>query len=193
MEFSEPKPKSARYRMLIDTYIHRDTTAMGRILADEYTFINDDVGGVATKKQILDSFKSGGDREIISYRRQDDRVRVYGDVAVLTYRYQSQETYKGRENGGDFRVTRIFLRRDGRWQIIGGQETRVSSSEASVRARLIGSWKQVSDEETLPDGRVVRPDEIGFVTWDGTGHMSEQVMRHSTSQVPSDATYLRTL
>lgn len=113
---------------LIAAYIHRDTAALDRILAGEYTFINDDAGGVANKKQILDSFKAGGDREITSYTRQDDQVRMYGDVAVLTYRYQSTETYKGRENGGDFRVTRIFVKRDGRWQTVGGQETRVSGS-----------------------------------------------------------------
>ena len=111
---------------LIAAYIHRDTGTLDRILADEYTFINDDAGGVANKKQILDSFRAGGDREITSYKRQDDHVRMYDDVAVLTYRYQSTETYEGRENGGDFRVTRIFVKRDGRWQAVGGQETKAS-------------------------------------------------------------------
>jgi len=100
---------------LIAAYIHRDTAALDRILADEYTFINDDAGGVVSKKQILDSFRSGGDRETTSYTRQGDHVRWYGDVAVLTYRYHSNETYKGRDAGGDFRVTRIFVKRDGRW------------------------------------------------------------------------------
>jgi ketosteroid isomerase-like protein len=97
---------------LIAAYIHWDTAALDRILADEYTFINDDAGGVVDKKQVLDSFKAGGDRQITSYTRQDDNVRLYGYVAVLTYRYHSAETFKGRENGGDFRVTRIFVKRD---------------------------------------------------------------------------------
>jgi hypothetical protein len=30
---------------LIAAYIHQDTAALDRILADEYTFINDDAGG----------------------------------------------------------------------------------------------------------------------------------------------------
>jgi len=200
---------------LIAAYIHRDTAALDRILADEYTFINDDAGGVANKKQILDGFKAGGDREITSYARRDDQVRMYGDVAVLTYRYQSTETYKGRENGGDFRVTRILVKRDGRWQAVGGQETRVSGSEPSaslpstkttetgfssdqtrktsdIPPRLIGSWRQVSDEEMLPDGSVVQLDEIGLLTYDTSGHMSGQTMRRSepTQKIPSDSTYL---
>lgn len=161
---------------LIDAYIRRDTAAMDRLLGDEYLFINDDEGGVATKKQILDSFKSGGDRKIISYKRQDDRARVYGDVAVLTYRYQSEETYKGQYNGGDFWVTRIFVRRGGRWQIIGGQETRVSPSEETVRDRLIGTWRLVSAENIQPDGSLqpfpeYGPHPIGYLMYDPTGHM----------------------
>jgi hypothetical protein len=184
---------------LISAYIHRDTVTLDRILADEYTFINEDAGGVATKRQILDSFKSGGDRQITSYKRQDDKVRIYGDVAILTYRYQSEETYKGRYNGGDYRVTRILVSRDGQWQMVGGQETKVFDPEpgsGSVTSddaltRLIGSWKQVSDEEVSLDGSVVRLDEVGFATYDASGHMSAQAMRRSaTVQAPSDSIYV---
>jgi ketosteroid isomerase-like protein len=305
---------------LIDAYVHRDTATLDRILADEYTFINDDAGGVVNKKQILDSFRSGGDREITSYIRQDDHVRWYGDVAVLTYRYHSNETYKGQDAGGDFRVTRIFVKREGRWQIVGGQETRVHqqpdfsavtsndehilkqleqdwldayrdgdaekmgriladdfvgrwgdgsttdkrgtvepvrtgaekhsanqlveckvriygdtavvtgiqteqsvlegrdgsgtysytdifvkrhgnwqivASETkhvggqSARERLIGSWKEIFSEETLPDGTVLQLDEVGLVTYDRSGHMSGQTMRRSEpkQRIPSDAIY----
>ena len=66
---------------LIDAYIHKDIAALDRILADEYTFINDD-STVVNKRQTLDSFKSG-DRQITSYKRDDDRVRIYGDAAVM--------------------------------------------------------------------------------------------------------------
>jgi quercetin dioxygenase-like cupin family protein len=66
---------------LIDGYIHRDIATLDRILADEYTFVMDD-GMVADKRQFLESFKSGGDRQITSYKRQDDKVRIYGDVVL---------------------------------------------------------------------------------------------------------------
>jgi ketosteroid isomerase-like protein len=161
---------------LIAAYIHRDVAAMDRILADEYTFVNDDAGGVANKKQILDSFSSGGDRQIISYNRQGDNVRIYGDVGVLTYRYQSEETFKGQSNVGDFRVTRIFVKRDGRWQMVGGQETRVSRSEPTARDRLIGTWRLISAEGLRPDGSLQPFAEfgahpIGYLMYDKTAHM----------------------
>ena len=162
---------------LIEAYIHRDVAAMDRILAGEYTFINDDAGGVANKKEILDSFNSGGDRQIVSYKREDDNVRVYGDVAVLTYRYQSTETYKGQDSSGDFRVTRIFVKRDGRWQMVSGQETRVPNPGPGPDAqRFLGAWRTLSVTDTRPDGTEV-PDlylgarPVGFAIYEATGHM----------------------
>lgn len=186
---------------LIDAYIHRDVTAMDRILADEYTFINDDAGGVANKKQILDSFNSGGDRQIISYKRQDDKVRVYGNVAVLTYRYQSEETFKGQANGGDLRVARIFVKRDGRWQMVGGQETRVSDSEPGARERLIGTWRRVSAGTFRSDGKFepypeYGPNPVGCLMYDSTGHMCVSLANPNhphwaSPEKPTDAEKLR--
>jgi hypothetical protein len=101
---------------------------------------------------------------------------MYGDVAVLTYHYQSSETYKGRESGGEFPVTRIFAKQDGRWRIVGGQETRVSQPEPSVRDRLIGTWRLVSTEAILPDGSSKPFPEfgahpVGYLMYDITVHM----------------------
>jgi len=159
---------------LIDAYVHRDIDALDRILADEYTFINDDAT-VVNKRQTLDSFKSG-DRQITSYKRQDDSLRVYGDTAVMTYRYQSKETYKGRDDSSDDLLTRIFVKRSGRWQMVGGQETRVSGSELSARDRLIGTWRLISAEALRPDGTMqpfpeFGPHPIGYLMYDKTGHM----------------------
>src|ERR1051326_5071982 len=78
---------------LIDAYLHHDYAVLDRVLADDYIFIDDD-GFVLNKQQILDAFNSGDDK-INSYKRQDDRVRLFGDAAIMTYRYQTKETYKG--------------------------------------------------------------------------------------------------
>lgn len=186
---------------LIAAYIDRDTAALDRLLADEYTFINDDAGGVVNKKQILDSFKSGGDREITSYKRQDDHVRIYGDVALLTYRYQSTETYKGRENGGDFRVTRIFVNRDGRWQIVGGQETRVlkpqpdsiSSSANDVLAlkQLEQNWLdsyREGDAEKM--SKILADDFVGRWADGSTQTKAEQLKAIRTGEEKHSSNHL---
>jgi hypothetical protein len=42
--------------------------------------------------------------------RNQDSVRSGGRVAIMTYRYTSKEKYKGREEAGMFRITRVFIR-----------------------------------------------------------------------------------
>lgn len=108
---------------LIDAYIHRNIDALDHALGDEYTFVADD-GGVMDKAKTIASFKSG-ERQITSYVRDDERVRVYGDTAIMTYHYTSKETYKGRDDSSNDRLIRVFVKREGRWQIVAGQETRV--------------------------------------------------------------------
>jgi uncharacterized protein (TIGR02246 family) len=109
---------------LISAYVHRDIDALDHVLGDEYTFVADD-GSVMDKVKTIASFKSG-ERQITSYVRDDERVRVYGDTAIMTYHYTSTEAYKGRDDSSNDRLMRVFVKRDGRWQIIAGQETRVS-------------------------------------------------------------------
>jgi ketosteroid isomerase-like protein len=109
---------------LIDAYLHHDYAVLDRVLADDYTYIDDD-GFVLTKQQMVEAFKSDDDR-ITSYKRQDEKVSVFGDTAIMTYRYQTEETYKGHEVGGDLRTTRIFAKRNGHWVMVGGQDTKVN-------------------------------------------------------------------
>ena len=52
----------------------------------------------------------------------DLKVRIFGDVAVLTGRQTIQGTAKGYVPGPR-RITDIFVKRNGRWQYVGGQST----------------------------------------------------------------------
>ena len=110
---------------LIRAYMENDPAGLDRLLAVEYTF-TDDLGSVVNKGQILRSFRSG-ERRIFSYKLQDDEVRVYGNAAVMTYRYASKETYKGKDDSCECRITRVFVKKNGHWQIVAGQETRIAS------------------------------------------------------------------
>jgi len=52
----------------------------------------------------------------------DLKVRIFGDVVVLTGRQTIQGTAKGYVPGPR-RITDIFVKRSGRWQWAGGQAT----------------------------------------------------------------------
>jgi hypothetical protein len=110
--------------VLIQAYLKRDGAALDRVLADEYVFTNDQ-GKVVNKAATLAMFASG-ERTISSYNIDDAQVFVYNGAAVMIYHYTSKEQYKGRADDGQYRLTRVFVRRSGRWQIVAGQETRVA-------------------------------------------------------------------
>jgi hypothetical protein len=50
-------------------------------------------------------------------------VRVFGEVAVLQGIADNTGTFRGFPFRGKIRYTRIFVRRDGRWQAVAMQQT----------------------------------------------------------------------
>src|SRR6266700_2766522 len=50
-------------------------------------------------------------------------VRIYDDVAVLRGIADNTGTFRGIPFSGKIRYTRVFVRRDGRWQAVAMQQT----------------------------------------------------------------------
>jgi len=109
---------------LINAYKQRDLTALERILADDYTFVESH-GRVLRKADLVQNFGSG-DRILTSYVIDDDHVSLYGDAAVMIYHYRTREKYRGEDQSGDFRMIRVFVRRNNRWQMVAAQETAIT-------------------------------------------------------------------
>lgn len=55
-------------------------------------------------------------------------IRVYGDTAVVTGLATRRGSMDGKDIGAAIRYTRLYVRRDGRWQVVQFQQTRVTSS-----------------------------------------------------------------
>jgi ketosteroid isomerase-like protein len=66
-----------------------------------------------------------GDLKIESSTPDDMKVQVYGNTAVVTYGTIDKGTYKGKDLSGKYRWMDVFVRRNGRWQIVAGQGTPV--------------------------------------------------------------------
>jgi len=54
-------------------------------------------------------------------------VRLYGDVAVVTGRATPKGIADGREFGEPIRYSRVYVKRDGRWQVVLFQQTRIAN------------------------------------------------------------------
>ncbi len=52
------------------------------------------------------------------YETSDIRIRVYDNAAVVTGRLQRTREAQGREMNDDWRFTKVYIRRNGRWQVV---------------------------------------------------------------------------
>ena len=106
----------------------KDTAALERIWADDLIFTTPR-GAVQTKAQRLADIQSGATR-FDSLETTDLAVRVYGDTAVMNGLTTVKGQYSGQEASGQYRVTQMLVRRDGRWQIVALQMTPIATTPA---------------------------------------------------------------
>jgi ketosteroid isomerase-like protein len=110
-----------------------DGEKIGRIVADDWTGIDND-GRKLTKDQLIAHIRSGkGKTESVELRPMD--VKVLGDAAVV----QGSDVEKGTTNGEHTSVEIIwmdvFANRDGKWVCVRSQSARAHSAEAEMASR----------------------------------------------------------
>ncbi|HNP65560.1 MAG TPA: nuclear transport factor 2 family protein [Woeseiaceae bacterium] len=60
------------------------------------------------------------------YSATDIDIRVYGDTAIVAFKLVGQPTANSETNGAEYYFnTGTFLRRDGHWQVVAWQATRI--------------------------------------------------------------------
>jgi hypothetical protein len=104
--------------------VRGDTAFLDQNTADDYT-LTTFRGTLMTKAQLLANFKSG-EIKLQSQDLDDLQVRVYGDTAVLTGRVTQKGQFLGQDSSGQYRFTRVYVKRNGRWQAAAFQSTRIA-------------------------------------------------------------------
>jgi hypothetical protein len=108
---------------LASTYKAGDCAGWAAMLAPEWSVIHL-AGHVITKAQALQLCNAP--RPAIDTMAIDDvSVRAYGDAAVVTGR-TTAVTAGANAQSITLRFTDVFVRRDGRWQVVASQATRVA-------------------------------------------------------------------
>ena len=100
-----------------------DAKAYGRIVGDDYVFTNQDAL-VRTKAQMVSAYESGSIK-YESVKLDDLKVHAYGDTAVVTGRSTVKGTDNAKDISGQFRYTRVYVKRQGRWQLVATQLTHI--------------------------------------------------------------------
>ena len=100
----------------------RDFASLETVLADDLTYTHSNAK-VDRKTEYLEPFKSGRTR-YVSLQPSEVSARLYGDAAILTGRMLSVALVAGAESRTDLRFTSMWIRREGRWQMVAWQSTR---------------------------------------------------------------------
>ena len=93
------------------------------LLADDYIGIAPD-GRITNKAQSVDEVRSGAFKTE-SMSIDGVKVRVFGDVAVVTYGQSEKSQFQGKDSSGRSLWTDIFVKRNGKWQIAANHGSRV--------------------------------------------------------------------
>ena len=98
--------------------------------AAEEQYEADDIVSVDPTGRVTDKAQdkkdlSSGDMKFQSIELTDLKVRVYGNTAVVTGVETMKATYKDQDMSGTYRYTDIWANRNGKWQVVGSQVTKV--------------------------------------------------------------------
>ena len=111
----------------IQAGVRKDVEAIAPFTADEYVQIDFD-GRVMDREATFRRIRSS-DIRLRSNAPDDLTVRIYGDVAVVTGRATPKGVADGREFVDPIRYSRVYVKRDGRWQVVLFQQTRITKDK----------------------------------------------------------------
>ena len=118
-------------REMIDTSLRGDKSAFERYTADTY-IETDFTGAVTTRARILDNFLTPPASMKPTLEIQDVKVHVYGDTAVMSSRGNYRAEANGQKITNSFRTTDVWLRHDGRWQLIASHGSQIPPERVAI-------------------------------------------------------------
>jgi ketosteroid isomerase-like protein len=104
--------------------VKADVATLDKTTSDDYVLINMN-GRTAGKSDMIEGFKSGSSK-LTSEDLSDLKVRVYGNTAVITGKADVKGTLGGNDATGKILFTRVYVKKDGRWQSVSLQQTRAA-------------------------------------------------------------------
>lgn len=97
-------------------HVKGDAAALDKLFADEIVVVVPAMRPMG-KADSLGVFATGRFK-FDRYDTTDTTIRVYGDSAIVTGRLQRARRMGDRAMDDDWRFTKVYVRRDGRWQAV---------------------------------------------------------------------------
>ncbi len=107
-----------------DALIKSDVAALDRIYADSLIYTHSS-GAVDDKATYVGNIKSGVTK-YESMKRDEIKVSVYGDTALVSCHWQVNVTARGAKISTNARYMHVYVKQKGRWQMVAHQATRLA-------------------------------------------------------------------
>ena len=98
-----------------------DVAMLAGLTADDYILINAN-GQLSDKATTMNAIKTGVIK-LTANEVSDLKVRVYGNTAVVTGKSDAKGTIGGHELKGPVMFTRVYVKKNGKWQSVAFQQT----------------------------------------------------------------------
>lgn len=107
----------------VDALIKVDIAKLEQLYADTLVYTHSS-GSVDDKAKYLANLKAGGTK-YVSIDREDIKVNVYGDTALVTCHALIKLKANGTDRTVDARMIHIYAKVKGRWQMVAHQTTKI--------------------------------------------------------------------
>ena len=103
-------------RVWNEAYVSGDANTLDRLCADDLVVTMTDM--VVLNKQSSTAILRSGKVKFERYETSDLGVHVYDNAAVVTGRLQRTRSVQGGEVNDEWRFTKVYIRRGGKWLVV---------------------------------------------------------------------------
>jgi len=118
---------------LTQTEMRVDVAALDRIYADDI-MVTAPIGICVDKPAVMTEVREAADKATVEkYDKDDLKVRAYGETAAVTsYRITAKARFEETDINAKFCITNVWLKRDGRWQIVARHAANLEQQPAAA-------------------------------------------------------------
>jgi ketosteroid isomerase-like protein len=104
-----------------------DPALYDRFFADDVVYTRS-TGAFTTKAMIMESVRKPSSEPPSHFSGEDLTVHEFGDTVVVAFRLVGKIAHDGTTETLQYRNTGTFLRRNGRWQVVAWQATKIEEA-----------------------------------------------------------------
>jgi ketosteroid isomerase-like protein len=171
---AQTAPDATELRRLLQEFLsgaaRNDAAIHERFWADDLIYTGSS-GRRTGKADIVTSVRAAPPtqgQQSATYSAEDVRIQQYGDTAVVAFRLVATMSNNGRAEVARFLNTGTFLKRNGKWQVVSWQATKMPRSEDDAKASVFAAHDAFHRALLAADTKALEPALDKAFTWTDT-------------------------